>query len=161
MAWQIPLATPSATQQLGHHFAQVLPPGSVVLLLGELGAGKTTLVQGLGEGLGIESPIVSPTFTLINEYGQGGMPLYHLDLYRLDHPSAIAQLFPETYWEGEEVPPGLTVIEWAQRLPYYPETYLQVELQSQSTTRYALVTIVGKPNDAVTKLLAEWTSLKP
>lgn len=161
MAWQIPLTTPEATQQFGKQLATALSPGGVILLWGELGAGKTTLVQGLGEGLGIEQPIVSPTFTLINEYCEGKMPLYHLDLYRLENASAIAQLFPETYWEGEEVPPGLTVIEWAQQLPYFPDHYLQIELLFQQQARYALVKIVGDAEIPLINLLEQWMLLKP
>lgn len=72
-----------ATKQLGRHLASQLTPNSVLLLQGDLGAGKTTLVQGLGEALGITEPILSPTFTLINEYPEARIPLYHVDLYRL------------------------------------------------------------------------------
>ncbi|MGB5596008.1 MAG: tRNA (adenosine(37)-N6)-threonylcarbamoyltransferase complex ATPase subunit type 1 TsaE, partial [Crocosphaera sp.] len=80
-----------ATKALGQQLGQNLPEGSVLLLKGDLGAGKTTLVQGIGEGLGITDPIVSPTFTLINEYNQGRLPLYHLDLYRLQ-PEEVVEL---------------------------------------------------------------------
>jgi tRNA threonylcarbamoyladenosine biosynthesis protein TsaE len=151
-SWSISLADPKATQQLGKQFATFLPPHSVILLFGDLGAGKTTFVQGLGEGLGITTPIVSPTFTLINEYLEGRMPLYHLDLYRLENQSAIAQLFPETYWEGEEVKPGITAIEWADRLPYFPPSYLQVKLLKTETSRQAIIEIVP-PHDAIQKQL--------
>lgn len=65
----------------GQKLGETLPPGAVILLRGELGAGKTSLVQGIGLGLGIQEPIVSPTFTLVCEYFQGRVPLYHLDLY--------------------------------------------------------------------------------
>ena len=123
----ISLADAEATRQLGRILGQSLREGSVVLLTGDLGAGKTTLVQGLGEGLGIGSAIISPTFTLINEYLEGRLPLYHLDLYRLS-TAEIASLYPETYWEGREVPPGITAIEWSQRLPYKPPNYLHIQL---------------------------------
>ncbi len=116
-----------ATRQLGKVLAKSLPKGSVVLLEGDLGTGKTTLVQGIGESLGITEAIVSPTFTLINEYTQGRLPLYHLDLYRLP-PAEIEIIYPETYWEWVEVPPGITAIEWAQRLPYKPSDYLDIRL---------------------------------
>jgi tRNA threonylcarbamoyladenosine biosynthesis protein TsaE len=72
------LADAQATRSLGISLGQSLPAGTVILLLGELGAGKTTLVQGIGAGVGITEPIVSPTFTLINEYLEGRLPLYHL-----------------------------------------------------------------------------------
>jgi tRNA threonylcarbamoyladenosine biosynthesis protein TsaE len=116
-----------ATRKLGITLGKSLAPGSVILLEGDLGAGKTTLVQGIGEGLGITEPIVSPTFTLINEYMEGRLPLYHLDLYRLE-PREVAALNLETYWEGFEVTPGIVAIEWAERMPYKPESYLGIRL---------------------------------
>ncbi|HEY9860948.1 MAG TPA: tRNA (adenosine(37)-N6)-threonylcarbamoyltransferase complex ATPase subunit type 1 TsaE [Candidatus Obscuribacterales bacterium] len=118
----------AATRSLGLRLGQILPAGSTLLLEGDLGCGKTTLVQGLGAGLGIEDAIDSPTFTLINEYMEGRLPLYHLDLYRLQ-PIEVAALNLESYWEGVEYPPGIMAIEWAERLPYLPERYLQVHLR--------------------------------
>ncbi|GAB4527627.1 MAG: tRNA (adenosine(37)-N6)-threonylcarbamoyltransferase complex ATPase subunit type 1 TsaE [Pleurocapsa sp.] len=120
-----------ATKHLGYLLGQYLPSGSVILLEGDLGAGKTTLVQGIGEGLGIGELIVSPTFTLINEYTDGRIPLYHLDLYRLE-PEQVNSLYPEIYWEGIEVEPGITAIEWQQRLPYKPSQYLEIKLTSST-----------------------------
>ena len=137
------LANSSATHQFGFQLGQNLPPGSIVLLEGDLGAGKTTLVQGIGKGLGVKELIVSPTFTLINEYTQGRIPLYHLDLYRLP-PQEVANLYPEVYWEGVEVESGITVIEWAQRLPYKPSTYLDIQLINlDEQGRQAQIKIVG------------------
>ncbi len=120
-----------ATRELGRNLAQSLPPGSVILLEGDLGSGKTTLVQGLGEALGIKDAIASPTFTLINEYPEGRIPLYHLDLYRLE-PQEVEALNLETYWEGIEFIPGIVAIEWAERLPYQPQNYLQITLTYQT-----------------------------
>ncbi len=119
-----------ATRSLGITLGQSLSAGSVILLEGDLGSGKTTLVQGIGEGLGITEPIVSPTFTLINEYTEGRLPLYHLDLYRLQPEEATA-LNLESYWEGVDFPPGIVAIEWAERLEYKPPSYLQVSLRYQ------------------------------
>ena len=115
---QLPHA--QATQRLGSQLGQCLPPGTVLLLAGNLGAGKTTLVQGLGAGLGIPDTIDSPTFTLINEYLSGRIPLYHVDLYRLS-PQETDNLYLETYWEGLEVELGILAIEWAERLEYLPQ----------------------------------------
>jgi tRNA threonylcarbamoyladenosine biosynthesis protein TsaE len=112
---------------LGILLGQYLSAGSVILLYGDLGTGKTTLVQGIGKGLGITEPIVSPTFTLINEYTAGRLPLYHLDLYRLAQ-SEVAALHPETYWEAIDVELGIMAIEWAERLPYLPSTYISIHL---------------------------------
>ena len=105
-----------------------LTAGTVILLEGDLGSGKTTLVQGLGEGLGIRETIDSPTFTLINEYLDGTLPLYHADLYRLQPPEAAA-LYLETYWQGVEFPLGIMAIEWAERLPDPPDNPLHICLK--------------------------------
>lgn len=126
----ISLPTSQSTQHLGYLLGQYLPPGSVILLSGNLGAGKTTLVQGIGKGLGIEDGIVSPTFTLINEYLDARLPLYHLDLYRLE-PSQVDSIYPEIYWEGVEVDPGITAIEWCSRLVVQPPNYLEIALTIQ------------------------------
>ena len=120
-----------ATRKLGKSLGYILPVGMVLLLEGDLGAGKTTLVQGIGEALGIEDHIVSPTFTLICEYLEGEKPLYHLDLYRLEQ-NEVRSLHLETYWEGIEVSPGLMVIEWSDRLSYLPPSYLHIGLQYQA-----------------------------
>jgi len=114
-----------ATRSLGVQLGQVLPAHTVLLLQGDLGSGKTTFVQGLGEGLGIADPIDSPTFALINEYFDGRLPLYHFDLYRLS-PSEAASLYPEMYWEGDEKEPGIVAIEWSERLIYLPDAYLSL-----------------------------------
>lgn len=128
LTFSLPDAT--ATQQLGLILGQVLPAGSTLLLEGDLGRGKTTLVQGIGRGLGITESIDSPTFTLINEYTEGRLPLYHLDLYRLQ-PNDVTALNLESYWEGIEYPPGIMAIEWAERLPYKPPTYLLMQLRDR------------------------------
>ena len=135
-----------ATKHLGYILGKCLPPGSTILLAGNLGAGKTTLVQGIAQGLDISEPIVSPTFTLINEYTDGRLPLYHLDLYRLQ-PQEVDSIYPEMYWEGIEVNPGITAIEWQQRLPYKPSNYLQLDLTlHSSSSRTATIQKVGNWN---------------
>lgn len=139
------LRNAQSTQDLGYLLGKHLPPGSVLLLLGNLGSGKTTLVQGIGKGLNISEPIVSPTFTLINEYLSGRLPLYHLDLYRLD-PSQVDAIYPEIYWEGIEVPHGITAIEWSQRLPTKPPGYLEIELGTHLEARQACIQQYGISN---------------
>ncbi|MEM9136774.1 MAG: tRNA (adenosine(37)-N6)-threonylcarbamoyltransferase complex ATPase subunit type 1 TsaE [Cyanobacteria bacterium P01_F01_bin.42] len=131
-----------STQQLGFRLGRSLPVGTTLLLEGDLGAGKTTLIQSLGVGLGITEPIVSPTFTLINEYHEGRIPLYHLDLYRLQ-PENVASLFLENYCEGLDVPLGIVAIEWAQRLPQPPDDYIKVDLCHESEGRQVKITLVG------------------
>ncbi|MFW9258657.1 tRNA threonylcarbamoyladenosine biosynthesis protein TsaE [Nostoc sp. KVJ20] len=145
------LADTEATLRLGITLGESLTPGTVILLEGDLGAGKTTLVQGIGKGLGIAEPIVSPTFTLINEYTEGRLPLYHLDLYRLE-PQEVAALNLEIYWEGVEVIPGIVAVEWAERLPYKPDSYLSVSLTYEhgGTRQVELIPF----NCAISKVIA-------
>lgn len=143
------LATAVATRSLGVRLGQLLPAGAVLLLQGDLGTGKTTLVQGLGAGLGIRDTIDSPTFTLINEYHTGRVPLYHMDLYRLE-AAETASLYPEMYWEGLEVAPGIVAIEWADRLPYRPADYLRLDLAlGQPTGRTVTMTAIGARSPAL------------
>jgi tRNA threonylcarbamoyladenosine biosynthesis protein TsaE len=99
------------TQALGLALGRLLWPGAIVCLEGDLGAGKTCLTQGLGQGLGIDEPIISPTFTLIREY-RGRLPLFHVDCYRLSDPADAWALGLDDYLYGD----GVTVVEWADRV---------------------------------------------
>jgi tRNA threonylcarbamoyladenosine biosynthesis protein TsaE len=138
------LANADATRKLGNVLGRSLPAGTVLLLEGNLGSGKTTLVQGIGQGLGIEEAIASPTFTLVNEYLEGRIPLYHLDLYRLN-PSEVKALYLESYWDGLENPPGIVAIEWAERLEQRPPDYLQIRLTGAETAaRQAYIEAIGQ-----------------
>ncbi|MBE9175550.1 tRNA (adenosine(37)-N6)-threonylcarbamoyltransferase complex ATPase subunit type 1 TsaE [Synechocystis salina LEGE 06155] len=132
----------NATHQWGQQLAQRLPLGTIILLQGDLGTGKTSLVQGLGQGLGIAGEIVSPTFTIVNEYREGKMPLYHLDLYRLNSLE-VEYLYPEQYWQGEDFPLGITAVEWPERLPQLPSQYLQIQLCHQGEGRGITLTDHG------------------
>jgi len=101
------------TSAAGRAFAQKLSAGAVVLLSGDLGAGKTAFVRGLAEGLGIDpAEVTSPTFTLIQEYRGGRLPLFHVDLYRL-RPVEVDDLGLDEMTLGG----GVTAIEWPDRLP--------------------------------------------
>ncbi len=131
----IELPDREATQALGRSLGKQLSAGSVLLLKGDLGSGKTTLVQGLGLGLGV-TEIDSPTFTLINEYTKGRIPLYHVDLYRLSLAEASA-LYLETYWEGIETEPGIVAIEWAERLTHLPPEPIELALSYSAQGRQA------------------------
>lgn len=133
MPTTILLPTLQDTQHLGYLLGKHLAPGSTLLLTGNLGAGKTSLVQGIGRGLDLSEPIVSPTYNLIDEHLEGRIPLYHLDLYRLE-PSQVESIYPEMYWEGREVEPGITAIEWSQRLSVRPSHYLAIELTTLSSS---------------------------
>jgi len=147
----------AATLALGEQLGRSLPPSSILLLHGDLGSGKTSLVQGIGRGLGIADPILSPTFTLINEYYDGRMPLYHLDLYRLE-PVEVESLYLEAYWDGEEFLPGLVAIEWAERLLVKPLHYWELVLAIAPTTgRQATLSRVGGSlaGDAIVSITAD------
>lgn len=117
------------TLEFGARLARELRRGDVVALSGELGAGKTALVKGIARGLGITADVTSPTFTLIHEYNGGQMPLYHVDLYRLEGvPQALA-IGIEDYLNGQ----GVTVIEWAERIaPLLPPHTIRIRIESLS-----------------------------
>lgn len=102
---------PSETLACAKKLAAGLQPGSVIALIGELGAGKTHFVKGLADGLGYLGEVTSPTFTLIHEYLGGLMPLYHFDFYRLDSPDEALQIGLEEYLDGD----GVCVVEWADK----------------------------------------------
>ena len=106
-------ASEAETIALGERLARELPPRGVVLLIGNLGAGKTTLAKGIVNGLGAAVPdeVSSPTFTLIHEYGGGRV--YHVDLYRLDEPREVATLGLDELFDRD----ALVLIEWGERFP--------------------------------------------
>jgi tRNA threonylcarbamoyladenosine biosynthesis protein TsaE len=117
---------PEVTKQLGKNLGRSLFAGSIVALTGELGSGKTTLVQGIGQGLGIKSSIKSPSFVIINEY-DGPLPLYHFDLYRLDNAQEILCLGYQEYFYEKR---GVVVIEWAKKIKdLLPKEYLKIDLE--------------------------------
>ncbi|MDA8352072.1 MAG: tRNA (adenosine(37)-N6)-threonylcarbamoyltransferase complex ATPase subunit type 1 TsaE [Firmicutes bacterium] len=121
---------PEETKKLAQKLARCLHPGDVITLEGDLGAGKTTFAQGLAAGLGIEEPVDSPTFTLIKEYPQGALPLYHMDAYRLDFPAE--ELGWDEYFYGE----GITLVEWPSRIqPMLPKDRIQIEIQLETDSR--------------------------
>ncbi|GEK28779.1 tRNA (adenosine(37)-N6)-threonylcarbamoyltransferase complex ATPase subunit type 1 TsaE [Furfurilactobacillus siliginis] len=96
------------TQALGQQLAAHLQAGDVILLDGDLGAGKTTFTKGLATGLGIKRPVKSPTFTIIREYQEGKLPLYHMDVYRLENGGGD-ELGLDEYFNGN----GVSVVEWS------------------------------------------------
>ena len=113
------------TIELGKKLASLLKAGDVILLDGDLGAGKTTFTKGLGEGFGIKRSIKSPTFTIIREYSGGRLPLYHMDVYRLEDGSGD-ELGLDEYFEGD----GVSVVEWSQFVAdTLPEDYLKISFQ--------------------------------
>lgn len=116
----------SDTERLGEMLAQLLPPGTVVALIGTLGAGKTRLVQALGSALGIpRESVVSPTFVLCQEY-RGSKAVFHLDAYRLRDEDEFYELGPQEWFESD----ALTVIEWADRIVRcLPDERLEIRIE--------------------------------
>lgn len=117
----------SDTQRLGQALAEVLPPGTVVALVGTLGAGKTRLVQAVATALGVPpGSVTSPTFVLVNEYGSGRVPIYHFDTYRLKDEHEFLDLGPNEYFESN----GLVFIEWADRVAdFLPDERIEIEIE--------------------------------
>ena len=112
------------TMTIAKRLAESLEPGMTLLLEGDLGAGKTTFTKGIGEGLGVKRIIKSPSYTIIREYQDGRLPLYHIDLYRLDESEA-SELGLEEYFDGN----GITVVEWASIAPdELPKERLEIKL---------------------------------
>ena len=113
------------TRRMGARMGQLLDGGEVLCLVGDLGTGKTCLVQGIGQGLGVADQITSPTFTLVSEYS-GKLPLYHIDLYRIVDVKAAFTFGLDEYLYGT----GVCAIEWAERVQQlWPEEYLLVNLR--------------------------------
>ena len=102
--------SPEQTQRLGTHLGKLAQAGDILLLSGDLGTGKTCLTQGIAWGLGVQEHAFSPTFVIVREY-YGRLPLYHIDLYRLDRIEEIVDLALEEYFYGS----GICVIEWAEK----------------------------------------------
>ena len=120
------------TVAFGERLATELQSGEIVALLGDLGAGKTALVKGIARGLGIEQEATSPTFTFIHEYRDGRLPLFHIDLYRLDAIEQALAIGIEDYLN----PAGITVIEWAEKIEtLLPEGTTRIRIESLSETR--------------------------
>ena len=126
LATALVLPSLTHTQAFGRRLGELVQAGDVLTLAGDLGAGKTTLTQAIGQGLAVPATcyITSPTFSLLHEY-PGRLPLYHLDLYRLHDAEEVSELGFEDYLYGE----GVSVVEWPDRLgESMPEDRLQIEL---------------------------------
>lgn len=115
----------AATMQVGRHLASLVRPGDVISLCGPLGAGKTTFAAGLGEGLGIDEPITSPSFVIVRTYGSGFTPLVHMDAYRL---SSLGEF--EDLDVLNEAADGVLLIEWGDAVSgALPDDYLRIQMQ--------------------------------
>lgn len=124
------IATKSSKETilLGERIGRSLKPNDVIALSGELGAGKTTLIQGIAKGLKIQNWVTSPTFTIINEF-KGKTGLYHIDLYRINDIEEAEDLAIEEFFDKG----GVTVIEWAEKIkPILPESAIEINMKTLS-----------------------------
>ena len=122
---------PEETQTLGEKLGKTLNRGDVIALVGDLGTGKTCLTQGIARGIGIapDEVVNSPSYILINEYN-GDIPIYHIDLYRLENSEEIAELGLSEYIEGD----GICIIEWAERMSdLLPDTCIKIHITLADT----------------------------
>lgn len=131
---------PSQTEQLGAVLSALLPPGSVVAFTGDLGAGKTAFVRGMAAGLGVPGRVTSPTFTIVNEYEGGRLPLFHFDLYRL---SSAGELF-DIGWEDYLARGGICAVEWSERIAGAIEPdAIRVDIRRGAEECQRLITLTG------------------
>jgi len=146
-------ADEAGTERFGKRLADLIPGGTVIALVGTLGAGKTRLVQAVATALGVpREGVTSPTFVLVNEYAGGRMPVYHIDTYRLRDEDEFLELGPEEYFDGA----GLTFIEWADRVEScLPINFLRINIEVTGETERRFTISASSPG-----LLAIVTSLK-
>lgn len=117
---------PEDTFAIGEKIGWEAVPGQLCTLTGDLGVGKTVLTQGIAKGLGIEEPVNSPTFTIVQVYENGRMPLYHLDVYRIGDVSEMEEIGYEDYFYGE----GLCIVEWANLIEeLLPPEHMEIMLE--------------------------------
>lgn len=130
--------SPEETEQVGQALASHLLPGTIIAFEGDLGAGKTAFTRGLARGLGCEDPVTSPTYTIVNEYLSGRIPLFHFDMYRL---SCADDLF-DIGWDDYLERGGICAVEWSENVAQALESPLRVIL-SKTGEQSRTITITG------------------
>ena len=130
--------SPEQTEALGEKLAQKLQPGTVIAYLGDLGAGKTAFTRGLARGLGSAERVTSPTYTIVNEYTGGRMPLFHFDMYRLGSSDELFDIGWEDYLERG----GVCAVEWSENVADAMENPLTVTIEKTGETSRT-ITIEG------------------
>ena len=132
------------TKEIGRAIGGAVEAGTLILLIGQLGAGKTTLTQGLADGLGVTAYTKSPSFVLVNEY-EGRLPLFHMDLYRIDDPAEAWELGLDDYLGRD----GVLAIEWADRATsIFPEDRLEIHIEYLSDSERQLTVTASGPLSA-------------
>lgn len=128
------------TEALGERLAAVLQPGDVVAYTGDLGAGKTAFTRGLARGLGVPDRVTSPTFTIVNEYEGGRLPLFHFDLYRMESPEELFDIG----WEDYLARGGVCAVEWSEHAEgAFEEEPIWVDIRRGADDGQRVITIRG------------------
>ncbi|MDN5316081.1 MAG: tRNA threonylcarbamoyladenosine biosynthesis protein TsaE [Thermoanaerobacterium sp.] len=141
--------SPIETEKIGFKLGNLLKRGSIVLISGELGVGKTVLTKGIAKGMGIDDYVTSPTFMIVNEH-LGDIPLYHFDVYRIDDYTELYDIGYEEYFYGD----GVCVIEWPEKIkPLIPEENIFIRMDMGDTFDERTIEIVsnGEKYDEVVK----------
>ena len=132
--------SPAETEALGQRLAERLQPGDVIAYTGDLGAGKTSFTRGLARGLGITERITSPTFTIVNEYLGGRLPLFHFDMYRLGSSDELYEIG----WEDYLARGGVCAVEWSEIVAdALEEDCIRVDIRQGDTENQRKITIEG------------------
>ena len=132
--------SPAETEAVGASLAARLKPGSVIAFTGDLGAGKTAFTRGLARGLGVEERVTSPTFTIVNEYEGGRLPLFHFDMYRL---GSSDELF-DIGWEDYLSRGGVCAVEWSENIAdALEEGTIRVDIRRGAHDDQRIITITG------------------
>ena len=132
--------SPAETEALGQRLAERLQPGDVIAYTGDLGAGKTAFTRGLARGLGITERITSPTFTIVNEYLGGRLPLFHFDMYRLGSSDELYEIG----WEDYLARGGVCAVEWSEIVAdALEEDCIRVDIRQGETENQRKITIEG------------------
>src|SRR5688572_8650430 len=152
MTRSIPIADLAATEAFGRRLGELLFPGAVVALVGQLGAGKTHLARAVAEGLGIANPaaVTSPTFVLIQEYA-ARLPVYHFDAYRLSGPREFAELGVDEYFRGD----GVCLVEWADKVELTlpaDHLWIAIHIVDENRRRFELRATGERYVDLLTRL---------
>ena len=135
--------SPVETEALGERIAKILTPGAVIAYTGDLGAGKTAFTRGLARGLGYTEPVTSPTYTIVNEYLGGRLPLFHFDMYRLHSSDDLWDIGWEDYLERG----GICAVEWSENVTDAMENaiWIRIEKTGEESRR---ITVEGVEEDA-------------
>ena len=134
--------SPEETYDLAAELGKKAQPGQIYALDGDLGTGKTVFAQGFAAGLGVCGPVCSPTFTIVQEYADGQLPLYHFDVYRIEEPEELEEIGFEEYLFGD----GVCLIEWAGRVrELLPEQtiFVTIEKEPENGPDHRRITIGG------------------